>query len=207
MSRLSRNFSIAVIFILLFLFPIFASAQLPDRKIENFSSEVWEDYTRTLLIKIRSEDQDFINNLTISVINNDEMNAYSVYNQLYSQQAIVIYRGLIMRVDNEDQYAYVVLHELGHIKLKHERAYIVMENGDTEINTDIFFKNEREADIFARDSLIKAGSDPCAGYIIAQKTFIKSTPLNPDDPLDSIRIRRIEMMKTDCMQKSDIPLE
>lgn len=51
---------------------------------------------------------------TIKVINEDELNAVSL-----PGGGIYVYKGLIDRIDNDDQLAGVIAHEVGHITAKH----------------------------------------------------------------------------------------
>ena len=112
---------------------------------------------------------------------------------------VVVHYGLIKLVSNEDEFAFVLLHELGHLKLKPFPPAIINDDGSEEIDFALYFEHERAADKFAQQKLIAAGCDGCAGYTIARKTLLAG-PIDLSNPFDVVFIKRVELLAVDCKQ-------
>jgi predicted Zn-dependent protease len=113
---------------------------------------------------------------------NDEENAY-----VTGDGNIYIYTGLLRNVRSEDELAFIVAHEIGHLIYRHPHkraedvgwlslgniiAQIFVEKDDTKLLIDsvsgaitsTYTKNqEREADLYAIQTVYDAGYDPLKG--------------------------------------------
>lgn len=116
--------------------------------------------------------------LKIHILKMDEINAFALPNG-----HLIIYSGLILNADNQDELAGVISHELAHIELNHVMKKLVKEiglsvlismttgNSGAEVITETarvlsssaFDRSlEKEADIKAVDYLINANLNPGA---------------------------------------------
>ena len=113
--------------------------------------------------------------LNVHVLDKNEVNAFALPNK-----RLVIYSGLILEAENQEEVAGVIAHEIAHIELRHVMKKLIKEVGlsmlismTTGGGTDIiretakmmsstaFDRNmEREADLKAVDYLVKAEIDP-----------------------------------------------
>ena len=117
-----------------------------------------------------------IEKLNVHVIMKDEINAFALPNG-----HLVIYSGLILNADNQDELAGVICHEIAHIELNHVMKKLTKEiglsvlisittgNGGTEVikqtlktlSSSAFDRSlEKEADMKAVDYLINANINP-----------------------------------------------
>lgn len=64
------------------------------------------------------------NKIKIHVLKNDEVNAFALPNS-----QLIIYSGLILKCDNQDELAGVICHEIAHIELNHVLKTLVKEIG------------------------------------------------------------------------------
>jgi len=118
-------------------------------------------------------DREFIK---VHLLNKDEINAFALPNG-----HLMIYSGLILNSDNQEELSGVICHEIAHIELNHVMKKLVKEiglsalismtagNGGTEIiketakmlSSSAFDRNlEQTADIKAVDYLIKSKINP-----------------------------------------------
>lgn len=114
--------------------------------------------------------------IKIHILNKDEINAFALPNG-----HLIVYSGLIMNSDNQEELAGVICHEIAHIELNHVMKKLVKEiglsvlismttvNGGSEViketakmlSSSAFDRSlEKEADIKAVDYLIKAKINP-----------------------------------------------
>lgn len=114
--------------------------------------------------------------IKIHVLNKDEINAFALPNG-----HLVIYSGLILNSDNQEELIGVICHEIAHIELDHVMKKLVKEiglsvlismttgSGGTDVikeaakmlSSTAFDRNlEKEADIKAVDYLVKAKVNP-----------------------------------------------
>lgn len=114
--------------------------------------------------------------LKVHILYKDEINAFALPNG-----HLVIYSGLILNSENQEELTGVICHEIAHIQLKHVMKKLITEiglstlisittgNGGTEIinatakmlSSSAFDRNlEKEADIKAVDYLVKAKINP-----------------------------------------------
>jgi len=113
--------------------------------------------------------------LKFHVLDKDEVNAFALPNK-----RLVIYSGLILEAENQEELSGVISHEIAHIELRHVMKKLIKEVGlsvlismTTGGGADIvretvkmlsstaFDRNlEREADIKAVDYLVRAKIDP-----------------------------------------------
>lgn len=134
---------------------------------------------------------------TIRVIDEDELNAFSLPGGY-----IYIYKGLIDKVDNDDQLAGVIGHEVAHVVAKHtlkrlQAAYGVsmlevgaaasrqgaLASGINLTAASIFYQNSRE-DEFQADKLglkymVLAGYNPNQMKEMLSKLLTSQTKLGP----------------------------
>lgn len=134
---------------------------------------------------------------TVQIIDEDDLNAFSLPGGY-----IYVNRGLMEKVDNDDQIAAVISHEVGHVTARHalkrlqgaygatalEVASIFSGNGALASGVSlaansVFFKNSRE-DEFEADKLgikymRKAGYDPLAMKPMLEKLLADENKKGP----------------------------
>lgn len=114
--------------------------------------------------------------IKVHILNKDHINAFSLPNGY-----LIIYSGLIVNADNQEELSGVICHEIAHIELNHVMKKLVKEiglsvlismtsgNNNSEImketakmlSSSAFDRNlEKEADIKAVDYLAKAKINP-----------------------------------------------
>lgn len=114
--------------------------------------------------------------IKLHILEGSEVNAFAL-----PDDYLIVYSGLILEAENEEELCGVMAHELAHIQLNHVMKKLVKELGISMLvtmttgggNTDMiketarlftstaFDRNfEREADIKAVDYMINAGIDP-----------------------------------------------
>lgn len=144
-----------------------------EKEIKNIHVVNSVDSIVTHICKANNIDR---NKLKIHVLNNDEVNAFALPNG-----HIIIYSGLILNADNQEELAGVICHEIAHIELNHVMKKLVKEiglsvlismtTGNTGaevikeaarmLSSSAFDRSlEKEADIKAVDYLINANVNP-----------------------------------------------
>jgi len=126
--------------------------------------------------------------IKIHVLNKDEINAFALPNG-----HLIVYSGLILNSDNQEELTGVICHEIAHIELNHVMKTLVKEiglsvlismttgNGEGEIiketakilSSSAFHRNlEKEADIKAVDYLVsaKVNPEPFANFLYKQSS-------------------------------------
>lgn len=114
--------------------------------------------------------------IKVHIVNKDEVNAFALPNG-----HLVVYSGLILASDNQEELAGVICHEIAHIELNHVMKKLVKEvglsvlismttgNAGSEIiketakvlSSSAFDRGlEKEADIKATDYLVEASINP-----------------------------------------------
>ena len=114
--------------------------------------------------------------LKVHILSNDEINAFALPNG-----HLIIYSGLIINADNQEELAGVICHEIAHIELNHVIKKLVKEIGLSVLismttgnsgadaiketakmlSSSAFDRSlEKEADIKAVDYLVNANIDP-----------------------------------------------
>ena len=114
--------------------------------------------------------------IQIHILNKDDINAFAL-----PGGHIVIYSGLILNSDNQEELSGVICHEIAHLQLNHVMQKLIREvglsvlismttgNGGSEsiggaakiLSSSAFDRSiEKEADIKAVDYLLKANIDP-----------------------------------------------
>lgn len=124
--------------------------------------------------------------IKIHVLNNDEINAFALPNG-----HLIVYSGLILNSDNQEELTGVICHEIAHIELNHVMKTLVKEiglsvlismttgNAGAEIiketakilSSSAFDRSfEKEADIKAVDYLVsaKVNPEPFANFLYKQ---------------------------------------
>jgi predicted Zn-dependent protease len=170
---------------------IFKVEQFTDKTEQKLGDLFWEGIKKTeqenkngdvthaidsLVNHICQSNNIDIEKLKVHVIMKDEINAFALPNG-----HLVIYSGLILNADNQDELAGVICHEIAHIELNHVMKKLTKEiglsvlisittgNGGTEVikktlktlSSSAFDRSlEKEADIKAVDYLINANINP-----------------------------------------------
>lgn len=111
--------------------------------------------------------QEFRNRPSIHILDESTINAYSWHNQ------VEISEGLLTLITNEDEMAFVLGHELGHLLLGH--------NGSTK-------ENEYQADRASFFLMKRYGFNTCRG---AKNLFKLVNAESDDHPLPSKRYERL----------------
>lgn len=130
----------------------------------------------SIVAHICKENQIDRESIKVHILNNDEINAFALPNG-----HLIIYSGLILNSDNQEELAGVICHEIAHIELNHVMKKLVKEiglsalismttgNGGTEViretaktlSSSAFDRSlEKDADIKAVDYLINAKVNP-----------------------------------------------
>jgi predicted Zn-dependent protease len=130
----------------------------------------------SLVTKICNSNKIDRNKIQVHVLDKDEINAFALPNG-----HLVVYTGLILDADNQEELTGVIGHELAHIELNHVMKKLVKEiglsvlismttgSGGTEaikeaaklLSSSAFDRDfEKEADIKAVDYLVKAEVNP-----------------------------------------------
>ena len=143
-------------------------------------TEIEDQYVKevidSLVAKLCSENKIDFNYIKLHILDKDEINAFAL-----PDGHLVIYNGLILATENQEELCGVISHELAHIMLNHIMKRLVKETGlsvlismttgnsGTEIiqetakmlSSSAFDRNiEKEADIKAVDYLIQAEINP-----------------------------------------------
>lgn len=114
--------------------------------------------------------------IKVHILNKDEINAFALPNG-----HLIVFSGLILNSDNQEELAGIICHEIAHIELNHVMKKLVKEiglsvlismttgNGGSEViketakmlSSSAFDRNlEKEADIKAVDYLVNAKVNP-----------------------------------------------
>lgn len=130
----------------------------------------------SIVTKICSANKIERNQIKFHILDKDEVNAFTLPNG-----HLVIYSGLIVNSDNQEQFSGVICHEIAHIKLKHVIKKLIKELGFSviismttgsygseaikstvkKLSSSAFDRSlEKEADIMAVDYLINAKINP-----------------------------------------------
>ena len=144
-----------------------------EKEIKNTQVVNSVDSIVTQICKANKIDRD---KLKVHVLNKDEINAFALPNG-----HLIIYSGLILNSDNQEELAGVICHEIAHIELSHVMKKLVKEiglsvlismttgNSGAEViketakmlSSSAFDRSlEKEADIKAVDYLINANVNP-----------------------------------------------
>jgi predicted Zn-dependent protease len=170
---------------------VFKVQKVTDKTEEKLGNLFWEIFQRTekenknpfvvnsidsIVTRICTAnkiDREFIK---VHILNKDDINAFALPNG-----HLIVYSGLIINSDNQEELSGVICHEIAHINLNHVMKKLVKEiglsvlismttgNGGSEIvketakmlSSSAFDRSlEKEADIKAVDYLIKAKINP-----------------------------------------------
>ena len=169
-------------------------------------------------------------NITVVVVKNSAVNAFAL-----PDGHVVIFSGLICEANSSDEIAGVLAHELGHISNRHQMKILYTRLGTTIVLTLIASsvgidvdiskiattlihlsytrEQEKEADLYAVDHLVRAGIDP-HGYLTFFRRLIESGGDVPyimaflsDHPAMKTRIKYIEdaISRYDVKPHADLP--
>lgn len=170
---------------------IFKIQQITDQTEEKLGELFWEvfkhtekeneniyvinsiDSIVTHVCKANKMDRD---KLKVHILNKEDINAFALPNN-----HLIIYSGLLLNADNQEELTGVICHEIAHMELNHVMKKLVKEiglsillsmttgNSDAEVikeaakmlsSSAFDRKLEKEADIKAVDYLIKANVNP-----------------------------------------------
>lgn len=130
----------------------------------------------SLVTKICTANKIERKSIKIHILEKDEINAFALPNG-----HLIVYSGLILNAENQEELTGVLSHELAHIQLNHVMKKLIREvglsvlismttgNGGTEILKEVakklsstaFDRNlEKEADLTAVDYMLQAKIDP-----------------------------------------------
>src|SRR6185369_4834230 len=157
---------------------------MPDRSPEKFSKAEWISYSRQVLHEYAPEDGAVIDKAKIVISLNAASPTGSYW--LLKPQVLVLNYGVIQLVSNEEELAVVLLHELGHLKLKQIPPITIDDDGIPHLDTDQLFVLERDADEFARERIMAHGGSACSSYAISKKIFFSLG--NSPTPTDAKRL-------------------
>lgn len=167
---------------------IFKLRQITDKTEQKLGEQLWEVFKRTeeenknayvtnsvdsVATHICKENKIDRGTIKVHILNKDEINAFVLPNG-----RLIVYTGLILNSDNQEELAGVICHEMAHIKLNHVMKKLAKEVGlsvlismatGSEIvketakllSSSAFDRDlEKEADIEAVDLMIKANVNP-----------------------------------------------
>lgn len=159
-----------------FAFPVFSAET-------NWDSDVNFKNVNTIGTKLLKANN-LPSNITFKVSDEDTINAYANINE-----EVYIYRGLLQKVENDDELAAVIAHEMGHIINGHCAKQSILNGVISSVNPNtttqsgevavalakqlssskISRSDETEADLTAVDLLMKAGYNPLALISVLNK--------------------------------------
>lgn len=177
---------------------IFKVQKATDKMEEKLGELFWEAYKKaeeenknsvvihsmnSIVTRICNANHIDKNAIKIHVLNKDDINAFALPNG-----HLIVYSGLILDAENQEELAGVISHEIAHIELHHVMKKLVREvgfsvlvsmttgNGGTEIiketlkllSSSAFDRNlEKEADLTAVDYLLnsKINPEPFADFL------------------------------------------
>ncbi len=151
------------------------SGQMPPK--QPFSASQWKKYTQELVTKILKDQpgsEDLIRNLKIKIDKRDVAYAGSDADR----KLIEIFYGQIKLIDNEDEYIFVLAHELGHVRLQHKEIYILY-GWTSYYDKELRRQEELEADEYAYNAVKAGGYNICAPFLIESRMaaiFISAYP-------------------------------
>lgn len=123
----------------------------------------WEDYTKEILHALGGDDVvaffGFNPNLKVRI--SPDLNAHAI-----GPDKIIISSGLLGLIQNVDEYAFVLAHELGHIVLHHQNGGNLIARCDLPRSS---LEREIEADQYAIRLLSEAGFSTQAGVNLLKK--------------------------------------
>lgn len=109
----------------------------------------------------------------IHVLENDEINAFALPNG-----HLVIYSGLMLNVENQDELAGVIAHEMAHIQLDHVMKKLIKEIGLSALittatgnsNSELIFESARLISSTAFDRSLEKDADlKAVDYLVASR--------------------------------------
>jgi hypothetical protein len=190
---------------------LLAAPKMPKVHDEGLSEEAWRVYTKNLLLELFPNDGVLANKLVIEIVASGRAGA-SFYCPEWEacsrsvRPTIRITRGLISLLGEEhyeSEYAAVVVHEFGHIKLDHGSTSVPSGDlvmGEAE-NFILLEKQEVEADQFTTALLAKRSLGSCALSSALETVFFFNEPKwrdKPEDPYNKIRRKRLALAMTAC---------
>jgi predicted Zn-dependent protease len=170
---------------------IFQINQVTDKTEEKLGDKIWEviqqsekeirnvhvvNSVDSIINHVCKENNIAREKLNVHILENSDINAFALPNG-----HLIIYSGLILNADNEEELAGVICHEIAHIELNHIMKKLVKEvglsvlismttgNGGAEIiketarmlSSTAFDRSlERDADIKAVDYMVNAKINP-----------------------------------------------
>lgn len=156
----------------------------------------WEMHTRDLLSEMFADDSLLIQKIKIVIVPNVLPGASSYV----ESGTITINYGLIKMVDRGVEYAFVVGHEFGHLKLRHVPTAEVHWNGDRENeNFALLDEQEASADELAVEALKRRKYSPCLILGFFEKiTVLGGYRDDPEDPYSVLMFKRGALLEESC---------
>lgn len=129
---------------------------------------------------IEKQRQEHINEIGFKILNSNKIEKRMVFQYIpnnrsinagtyYRDRKIVLYRGLYNYIDNDDEYAAILSHEISHGVDYYDG---ILKGFFSFIPTTLASKKyEKKADKRAVDYMVKAGYNPVALIVVMSKTF------------------------------------
>lgn len=129
--------------------------------MENFWQKNGKDTEKIIAVARKLIHDNELKRAPIMLKNDKTINATS---NIYTKN-ITIYSGLLPYIDNDDELAFILGHELAHSQEAYDGPLKLIA---MQCNSK---KYEYKSDLKAIDYLVKSGYNPVAGIIIGEKTF------------------------------------
>lgn len=129
--------------------------------MENFWQKNGKDTEKVITIARKLIHDNELRRAPINLSSDKSINAHS---NIYTKH-VVINSGILPYIDNDDELAFILGHELAHSQEAYEGPIKLVA---MQFNSK---KYEYKSDLKAIDYLVKSGYNPVAGIIIGDKTF------------------------------------
>lgn len=116
------------------------------------------------------------------IITYNRKNIINAYANRFSNE-IIIFRGILPYLDNDDELAFIIGHEIGHVLDFYKGFW-----HKWVITNAIQKKYERRADLTAIDLMVKAGYNPLAAIAVSKKIFGETFDFFRSHPAGSKRL-------------------
>lgn len=144
------------------------SVQSLNKKL--FSVSQWQRYTQDLVAMILENQPDsekLIRQINIKVYSQDVVYAWSDA----EHKLIGIFYGQIKLIQSEDEYVFILAHEIAHIK-RHDKEIYILFGWTSYHDIELRRQNELDADEDAYDVIRVKGYDPCAPFMLENRMMV-----------------------------------
>lgn len=174
--------------------------QMPSKT--PFSASRWKRYTQELvaeILKDQPDSVDLVNQINIKIDRRDIVYAGSDVDH----KLIEIFYGQIKLIENEDEYVFLLAHELTHIRSKHKDIYILF-GWTSRHDIELRRQEELEADEGAYITMRAKGYDICAPLRLANRIMTNFKAAYPHIDHQSTQgiLADIFQSRIDAMQKN-----